>query len=1052
MGRALRGVVMLRTSMGALLLSFAFAWPAEARVVVFHEPSFPAVESEAPSRETLAAAFRGLDVTFAGIEELGKPEALQGADLLVLPYGSAFPADAWGVIRSYLEGGGNLLSMGGRPLWVPAFRRAEGGGFRLGRPQSGYWRLLAAVDAAEVPPQDFTRFVWDDLWGFEVPEIRARRVFAVTSLFVANFATPEGTWRGLGFYLDKDGRRIASPVARLDFSLTPRGPQPKRHGRFVMLTFEPEPGYWASPAGRSLIRQAADHAARGSALVWAELPRASLGEGESADVVLHVHDWRAPREDRGAPRQVRVELRREGKVLETKTVPCPVDLVTANLTFGAESPGLYEVRASYERDGGIVEAHETGFWRRDPALLSNGARLTAGPTYLRADGRPFLAVGVNHWVNDSVWPFFPENANALEWDRDFAEMAARGLNYVRTGIWFDRLRLIDRATGGARESVLRNIEALLLAAGRHGLQVQFTFFSFEPHTLLRHGDTSVPGPGRNPYTDPVAVEAQKTFVRSIAYRFRDVPFLSWDLVNEPSFSNPRVIFHGNYPNADETEVAAWNDWLRRRYESATALADAWGAIPDDLPDLETVPLPAPADLVPARNGNPKQVRALDYNLFAQDMFGHWVGEMVGAIRSTGSRQIVGVGQDEGGVTDRLLNQFYGGSGVDLTSMHNWWNDDALLWDAVAAKRPGMPNLVGETGPQPAVAMDGRSRWDEAKGLGLVERKLALGLAAGNGGAAAWIWSRSDPFHFGRQDGSSTLWVETLSHLAAFAKEAAPHLSDARPGDVAIVLPQSLQLSVFGRFGIEAQQKCVRALYHEARASAYVVGEYQTELLGSPRLIILPAPWVLSQRAWDAILEKVRGGATLLVTGPFDADEHFHPTDRHRAAGLDYETEILAARENPVQWPGGHGRAVFSGDKTTFLERARLGTGATFARRPLGQGQVFFFTLPLELNDDVELIGDVYRWVLAQAKVEPVYKTTLADPGILICPTSLETGTFYVLTSESSVRREVVFQDSASRRELRVGLDPGRAALLLVTREGKVVAQYEPPHPGAPQSR
>ena len=737
--------------------------------------------------------------------------------------------------------------MGGRPLWVPAFRRAEGGGFRLGRPQSGYWRLLAAVDAAEVPPQDFTRFAWDDLWGFEVPEIRARRVFAVTSLFVANFATPEGTWRGLGFYLDKDGRRIASPVARLDFSLTPKGApteasRPLRHvdlrarARLLGLPRGPLPD---SRRRRTMRRGGR----RWSGRSCLERP---WGTGESADVVLHVHDWRAPREDRGAPRQVRVELRREGKVLETKTVPCPVDLVTANLTFGAESPGLYEVRASYERDGGIVEAHETGFWRRDPALLSNGARLTAGPTYLRADGRPFLAVGVNHWVNDSVWPFFPENANALEWDRDFAEMAARGLNYVRTGIWFDRLRLIDRATGGARESVLRNIEALLLAAGRHGLQVQFTFFSFEPHTLLRHGDTSVPGPGRNPYTDPVAVEAQKTFVRSIAYRFRDVPFLSWDLVNEPSFSNPRAIFHGNHPNADETEVAAWNDWLRRRYESARALADAWGAIPDDLPDLGNRASARAGRPRPDAQRQPEAGAALDYNLFAQDMFGHWVGEMVGAIRSTGSRQIVGVGQDEGGVTNRLLNQFYGGSGVDLTSMHNWWNDDALLWDAVAAKRPGMPNLVGETGPQPAVAMDGRSRWDEAKGLGLVERKLALGLAAGNGGAAAWIWSRSDPFHFGRQDGSSTLWVETLTRLAAFAKEATPHLSDARPGDVAIVLPQSLQLSVFGRFGIEAQQKCVRALYHEARASAYVVGEYQTELLGNPRLIILPAPWVLSQ--------------------------------------------------------------------------------------------------------------------------------------------------------------------------------------------------------------
>jgi len=335
-------------------------------------------------------------------------------------------------------------------------------------------------------------------------------------------------------------------------------------------------------------------------------------------------------------------------------------------------------------------------------------------------------------------------------------------------------------------------------------------------------------------------------------------------------------------------------------------------------------------------------------------------------------------------------------------------------------------------------VDGRSRWDETGGLALFERKLALGMAAGNAGVAAWIWSRSDPYHVGRPDGSSTLWLDRLTELARFAKKAEPHLADARPSDVVLVLPQSLQLSVLGHYGIEAQQRAIRALYHEARASAEVVGEYQLELLGSPRLIILPSPWVLTDRAWDALLEKVRGGATLLVTGRIDLDEHFRPSGRTRAISLDDEPAILAAREHPVRWPGGAGRAVFSGDKTTYLEQALLPGGATFARRGVGRGQVLFFSLPLELNDDLRLLGDVYRWALAEAGVEPVYRTALDDPGILICPTPLETGTLYVLTSESSVAREVRFRDVASGRDLRVDLAPGRAALLLVTRTGEVV--------------
>jgi hypothetical protein len=272
---------MLRTSAAALLLGLGLAAGVEAGTVVFLEPGFPAAESEAPSRETLAAALAGLHPIFAGIEDLRKPETLRGADLLVLPYGSAFPADAWGAIRSYLEGGGNLLNLGGRPLWMPAFR--EGAGFRLAPAQDAYWRLLADVDATEVPRRDVARFAWDDLWGFGTAGIRARRVFAVTTRFVANFASPEGRWRGLGFFLDAAGRRIAAPVTRLDFALAPKGAQPKGHGRLVMLNFEPEPGYWASEDGRSLIREMALHAARGPALLWVEVPRASVHDDESAE-------------------------------------------------------------------------------------------------------------------------------------------------------------------------------------------------------------------------------------------------------------------------------------------------------------------------------------------------------------------------------------------------------------------------------------------------------------------------------------------------------------------------------------------------------------------------------------------------------------------------------------------------------------------------------------------------------------------------------------------------------------------------------------------------
>lgn len=233
---------MSRLVPSVLLVVMCLAVPLKAGVVVFHEPGFPVVESEVPTRQALAQALDRLGAEFVGLDELRQPETLAGADLLVLPHGSAFPAEAWPTIRSYLQGGGNLLNLGGRALWVPVFSDGSGG-FRQDRPQGTYWRTLAPVHAAEVPRTDYSNFAWDPAFSFETEAIRVKRVFTIDTLFVANFASPEGKWRGLGFFFDDAGRKIASPVTRLDYVVTPPGRQAKGRGRFVMLPFEPESGY-----------------------------------------------------------------------------------------------------------------------------------------------------------------------------------------------------------------------------------------------------------------------------------------------------------------------------------------------------------------------------------------------------------------------------------------------------------------------------------------------------------------------------------------------------------------------------------------------------------------------------------------------------------------------------------------------------------------------------------------------------------------------------------------------------------------------------------------
>jgi hypothetical protein len=1003
--------------------------PGVGETVVFFQPGFPSIDNGVISRLALERALAPLHPRFVTITDLQKKDALREGDLLIFPSGSAFPPDAWESIARHLERG-NLLVLGGRPFCVPVHR--DSAGWRITDPQNTYSRQAGILHTYSVVQSGDLQWDVDAPW-FHDARLQARRVFVN-----AGFG---GRYRGLGFLLDAAGNRIAAPVVAEDLvglSLTPR--------RRVYLSFDADSSFWSSADGIDLIRRAAIFASWGGDRLWLDLDRLSVNPGEVLSGAVDV-----VRGGRGA--RLTLSLLSGTDVLASRTVPCGSTLhQEIGLARRLAAPGLYRVRAMLSIGDTIADQYTSGLFVRDNALLTSGESLVAGRDYFRLGGRPTLLVGTNYFSTDPYTSGFfvggSLGGNAWAWDRDFAEMSAQGLNVVRTGIWLNRLRYLDNVSGAADERLLRALEAFLTAAARHSMQVIFTFFAFDPQTEMERGpgqEADRLGPGSNPYLDPAAIEAQAAYVRAIVSRFRNVPFLSYDLINEPSFSNPKRLWKGNSPNGDPAELGAWRRWLERRYKTIERLAEAWRVPPSEFSAFEWVPLPAFGDLEPARSGNPRIVRAVDYNLFAQHSFRQWADTMIQVIRAAGSRQAVTVGQDEGGVADRVLNQFWGEADVAYTVNHSWWRDDALLWSSVAAKTPRKPNIIGETGPQPVWSVDGSWRWDDRQGLPLVERKLALGFAAANAGVLHWDWTRSDTYGLLRRDGSQKLWMEALRGIARFAREAQAYATEAETPDVALVLGQSLQLSAFGSWGVAVQQNAVRALFAHARGTAVAVGEYQLSALPDARLIIVPAPWVLHQDAWEQLMARVRAGATLLISGRIDADEHWVPHP-HRTSSweMGYAPAALTTREVEVTWPEGSARFTYSGDRTTYAERGRLKGGQTFCEIGLGEGRILYSALPLELADNLDDVGRIYRYAMKRAGVRPLYSTSCEDPGFVISPTRVHNATLYVLTSESAGEVSCSFQDAWSGKEFRLVLAPGRAALVLVGRDGRVLASYNVP--------
>src|SRR5699024_963890 len=119
-----------------------------------------------------------------------------------------------------------------------------------------------------------------------------------------------------------------------------------------------------------------------------------------------------------------------------------------------------------------------GFWGRDDALLQTGDPIAVDRDYFQKDGRPLPIVGMTYMTSD-VARYFLFLPNADLWDRDMAHMKRAGINYIRTGIW-TAWRHMMFADGHFDEGVLRAIDAFILTAKKHDLEVTFNFFSFTP--------------------------------------------------------------------------------------------------------------------------------------------------------------------------------------------------------------------------------------------------------------------------------------------------------------------------------------------------------------------------------------------------------------------------------------------------------------------------------------------------------------------------------------------------------------------------------------------
>ncbi|GAA5784322.1 hypothetical protein [Chitiniphilus shinanonensis] len=1003
-------------------------------VLVFHDPRLPSPGTPPDAAGLACWQADAEPVATARLAE--RLDALGAGDALVHTHGRHFPLAAQPALLAFLRRGGALVSLGRQPLSQPLH---DGAALA---PQAALFRDLDIHEMLAVDTAAAVRLTAGDefplLAGaealFEPGAPTDGLVLMPTKhkdqpLDSGSAGPMDARVYPLLLARDATDAPIAAPVVLIE-----------RHrglcagGRWIFANVDPGPAFWAGGGAQALLEWAT-FAARGATECWIKPDFACYLPGEVPTLTLQLEAHFPGR------REWRIELSIAGpdgaRCFATALTLRPGAGVPAQrltLPF-AVLPGQYLIDATLRSDDGETRQLRQGFWGWDDALLTRQSRLRAGRDYFERDGQPVPIVGMTYMASD-VHRKFLQLPNVAAWDADLRDLAALGVNYVRTGIWsgWRHAMFVD---GHANEAVLRAIDAFILTAARHGLETCFNFFAFTPEAWE----------GANPYLDPRARAAQKRFIGAVVARHGHSTCVHWDLINEPSLFDPARIFLGPRTLRDPYEVAAFRAWLQAREPDLAIWRNRWDLSPAQLPSWDALLPPQPEDIgfntteiAPRQHGI-----WLDYTLFTQAMHNQWAADLTAHIRALTGDALVTVGQDEALGQQRPAPFFYADV-VDYTTVHSWWLNDALAWDTLFNKTAHKPLLIQETGIMHVENPNGRSKRSEAELAALLERKYAYAFAGGGTGAVQWIWNINyhmdniNESHIGavRADGSRKPEAAVSGDFGAFFAKVAPLMRQRALPPVAVLHPYA---NDYGnrRSAQEATQRVVRVLHYGLGVPLRAVGEYQLDALRDDpaTLLLVPSPQALSTQARRQLRELLATQpVTVLLTGPASLDEYWNATDSlFDDAGVGVGNVM---REEVCEIDGQRLRAAFGGDRIARVLKGHV-DGAALARvhaQRHGRGTLLWCPLPLELSDSEDTLAALYRHALRQAGLQPPLRCDRANPGVYLEKLPYAAGALWIAVNESALHETISVRDA--QRGYRFELPAGRALLFATDADGAVL--------------
>ncbi|NYE03466.1 hypothetical protein F4694_000185 [Bacillus niacini] len=1013
--------------------------------VIFYDESFP-FDGQRPSLEIIQKLSK--QATIVKAEELEHALTDQIESFIHL-HGSFFPKNAWGAIQAFLQKGKGFVSIGAAPLRQPC--NLVNGSWIPEREQTAYHMELNIHEVLKVDQKPIETLAANQ----DIPIFHGmEELFTIqdTSNFILHPTKTSSIEAEMGSCgpmdarifpllkgISSSGREVAAPAVLIEnYGGMFTG------GRWVFINQLLTESFW-SEKGCQFLKKLTDVTTLGVTEFWLKTNYATYYDHEVPTITLQTQSLLKEKSEWS----VKLQLKKDGTILETRslevTVTDELDLRTITLHTKEFKPGFYELTCRFTSEAGEERILHQGFWYMDRELLESGEVLTCGRDYFLKNNKPFPIVGMTYMTSDVArnFLFLP---NPSVWNQDFQSMAGAGINYVRTGIWtaWRQMMFVD---GHMSEGVLRAIDAFILTAKQHEIELTFNFFSFTPEAW----------DGKNPYLDPRSVAAQKRFITAIVSRHRTTKNVHWDLINEPSLFNPNQTFAGPRTLHDAFDVRDYQEWVRNRHGDIAHVQERWNMTPAELPSFSSVRPPLASEVnshIMDMASGKKGLKWLDYTLYTMDKHNQWAQQLSSTIKKLAGDHLVTVGQDEALAGQRPSPLFYG-KAVDYTSNHSWWMMDQLLWDGIFAKTFDKPNLIQETGTMYVEKPNNHAKRSEEELRNILERKYAYAFAGGNAGAVQWVWNTNyfmnniNESNIGalRADGTEKPETNVSYDFGQFIKETGHLFRGRELEDIAVVFPYSNDFSN-RRFAFEATTKLTRVLCYELNQPFRAVSEYDLSVLAEepPKLIIVPSPHNFSTSALKEVLAFVKSHkVTLLFTGPVSIDEYWNETNRV-AEELAIATRCVnVLREEMLQIDGTATAVSFGGTKIAELVK-EIGADEkgilSVKEFAFGKGTIIWSPLPMELNERSASIAALYQYALRNAGISEHLIWNEGDfPGVYGRKLEFEQGSLFIFVSEFSSDANVSVTDPKPGQTYEFLLESERSVLFAADKTGEIIGIY-----------